>query len=208
VKQWVFLVLGFSAVELTPGADLQPDVNPRYFPLGAFANGKSDGDFKARWYAEQLRALNEPSLSANSSVPAGESVYRFTWLRTFDHPITVRVVVHPDGTGTLTAVMATGAGGCSPGNRVTIRPRNIGHADVRRLLRLISGMDFWDMRTELSLNPSTVQLDGAQWIFEALTADRYHVIDRWSPDSGPVRELGLYMVRELGRFHIGRNSVY
>lgn len=45
--------------------------------------------------------------------------------------------------------------------------------------------DFWAM-------PSTIEdqgLDGSQWIFEVATKNRYHVVNRWSPGSGPVVQL-------------------
>jgi hypothetical protein len=35
-----------------------------------------------------------------------------------------------------------------------------------------------------------VTADGAQWIVEVRDADAYHYVDRTSPDSGLVRQLG------------------
>src|SRR3974377_1731032 len=80
------------------------DDNPRYFPVGVFSLGKANDDFCERWYANQLRAHKEPSLATNASAPA-ETIYRFTWLRTFHHPVAVRITVHANGTGALTSKM-------------------------------------------------------------------------------------------------------
>jgi hypothetical protein len=77
-KVQVLLLVAYASAQVVPGSasgDFPPDENPRYFPIGVFAEGKSDGSFEARWYAEQLRALKEPSLLENPS-GGGESVYR------------------------------------------------------------------------------------------------------------------------------------
>ena len=184
---------------------LGPDENPRYFPVGVFAEGKSDGDFRARWYREQLRALDEPSLFNNTSLTA-EVIYRFTWLRSFHHPIAIRVVIHADGTGTLTARMADGAAGYKAGKLTLNRTREISQADVQRLSSLVQVMDFWHMPTE---PPNEgVGCDGAEWILEGLRGAEYHVVDRWSPEKGPLRKLGLYLVQDLGRIGIAPEAIY
>jgi hypothetical protein len=180
-----------------------PDKGPRYFPLGVFALGKSDdGDFLARWYAEELRGLKEPSLSEN--VPAREPVYRFLWLRTFHHAIAVRITIHPNGGGTITVKMADGGGGYPPGKLILDSTREISLPEVRHALDLVDAMDFWRMPPELGpLYP-----DGAEWIFEASDHGKYHVIDRQSPQDGPVRELGVYLVQVVAKLAVPANEVY
>src|ERR1700682_2295120 len=81
-----------------------PDINPQYFPKGAFEDSSESGwfqGFKERWYAKHLRSMHEPSLfeaSKDNSLTA----YRFLWLRTFHSPIAIRLTMRIDGTGTLT----------------------------------------------------------------------------------------------------------
>jgi hypothetical protein len=164
-----------------------------------------DGGFLAGWYAHQLRALQEPSLLEKPAAGV-ESIYRFTWLRSFDHPIAARVVVHGDGIGTLAARMADGRGGYGPGKLVTSTTRGIGPKEVRHILSLIVSMDFWKMPTEPA--PYGTGCDGSEWILEASRRGEYHVVDRWSPDTGPLRELGLYMVRTLGKIDVPSNRIY
>jgi hypothetical protein len=41
-------------------------------------------------------------------------------------------------------------------------------------------------------------LDGAQWIIETAGQDGYRFIDRQSPDEGPVRKVGLALLRLTG----------
>jgi hypothetical protein len=88
---WVALSLLAPASAQAVG-DL-PDQNQHYFPICVFAAGKSGyGGLSARWYAEEPRGLKEPNLSGSAAV--SETVYRFTWLRSFHHPIAVRMATH------------------------------------------------------------------------------------------------------------------
>jgi hypothetical protein len=186
-----------------------PDEDPRYFPRGVFAEEavvKVDGDFTARWYAQQLRALKEPSLSDDAAIGA-ESVYRFTWLRTADHPIAIRITVHGNGTGTLTAKISSGAGGYEPGRLIANTTRGVSVREVRHMLDLIESMGFWQMPSEPAPG-DTVGLDGAQWIREASGRSAYHVIDRWSPQDGLLRELGLYLALKLGKLPVSGKTIY
>lgn len=41
----------------------------------------------ATWYSSQLCALNEPLIFDQKS----GTIYRFTWLRTFHHPVAIRI---------------------------------------------------------------------------------------------------------------------
>ena len=102
---------GFLCVLLTILATAS-FASAQYFPKGSL---DSRGDeFKDDWYSHQLTALQEPSLFAMMKTPSSES-YRFLWLRTFDHPIAIRLDLQPDGTGILTTKVASGTGGFRPG---------------------------------------------------------------------------------------------
>ena len=82
-----------------------------YFPKGALQHGNARSDaFEGQWFGEQLSALHEPSLSCGFP---GVAV-RFTWLRTFHHPVSVRVT-DGDGEPALVAVAAVAAQDLTPG---------------------------------------------------------------------------------------------
>jgi hypothetical protein len=49
--------------------------------------------------------------------------------------------------------------------------------------------------------------DGSQWIIEGVENGRYRVDDRWSPDAGPIRELGLGMI-DLAGLRIPKEEIY
>ena len=79
-----------------------PDENPQYFPVGVFQDDASNAEFRARWYAKHLRAMGEESLlsaAANKEFLG----YRFLWLRTFHHPVSMKLRIWPEGDGQLTS---------------------------------------------------------------------------------------------------------
>jgi hypothetical protein len=43
-----------------------------------------------------------------------------------------------------------------------------------------------------------IGLDGSQWLLEAADSHGYHFVDRFSPESGGVRDLGLALLRLTG----------
>ena len=62
-----------------------------YFPLKSFrdtAKGVGLDSFLVVWYSRQLFALREPVIYADKSQ---NEIYRFTWLRTFHHPVASRM---------------------------------------------------------------------------------------------------------------------
>src|SRR5258706_15132529 len=80
----------------------------QYFPPGVLES-------KANWYSRYLKALHEPSLWELSLHDPKAEVYRFVWLRSFHHPIAVRLVVRTNGSGWIHSRMTTGQGGYEPG---------------------------------------------------------------------------------------------
>jgi len=177
----------------------------QYFPKGTFAEGPDDGDFLAGWYSAQLRAMGEPSLSVgNPSV--GLTAYRFIWLRTFHHPIVARFVLADSGTGTLRLKMTDGAGGYSPGKLTMNSTFPLGVAQTKHILSLLDQVNFWNAPT---IPPDEHRgCDGSEWILEGHHAATYHAVHRWSPRTGPVRELGLYLVLDIAKLDIPKQDIY
>jgi hypothetical protein len=65
---------------------------------------------------------------------------------------------------------------------------------------------FWDLPSKEKLQG----IDGAEWIIEGRDGDRYHVVRRWSPVAGPVRDIGLLLlgIANLMPSGIDGDSVY
>ena len=185
----------------------------QYFPPGVLGATTQEHDFKANWYAKELKALHEPSLWELSHNDPNVEAYRFLWLRTFDHPIAARLVVRASGSGWMHARMTSGQGGHEPGRIIRWGVSWLTRAKTQSLLEALAAADFWNLPTLARLNadPDGVQrigVDGARWIVEGVKNGQYHVVDRWSPDTAdPVREIGLLSLK-LGRFRIRSGGVY
>ncbi len=174
-----------------------------YFPRGSL--GAYTDSFKAEWYSTQLRALNEPSLLQLSQDKTRES-YRFVWLRSFHHPVAVRVDVRPDGIGELTLKVGSGAGGYKPGETVQNLSRPLTLEESSMFLARLQKLDFWSLPSYK--NEERDGDDGAQWIIEGAKDGKYHVVDRWSPREGPVRELGITLALGLADLKIPKRDLY
>ncbi len=161
-------------------------------------------DFPAKWYAKHLGALKEPSLWESSKMQKTQS-YRFLWLRTFHHPIAIRIDVNIDGTSSLTTKMTSGAGGYDPGRLIQNETHILSREQTNWLLGQIEGHNFWKLP---SIQETPGGADGAQWIIEGVRDGTYHVVDRWSPKDGQIRALGLFMVSELAKMKFAANEVY
>src|SRR5215469_17272752 len=107
-----------------------------YFPSGALSDSDQADSFKSRWYSDQLRALDEPSLLEKAKDPSLQS-YRFVWLRTFHHPVAVRLDITSDGVGKLTVKIANGAGGYKPGKLIENTSRSVTTEQTDQFLELL-----------------------------------------------------------------------
>ena len=190
----VFLLL---LLVLTPSFAQQ-----QFFPSGVFGETPQLDKGTSKWYSDQLRALQEPSLWAVSKTKSSQS-YRFVWLRTWDRPISVRLDINNDGTGRLVTKMSSGTGGYDPGKLVLDRTRQLTKEQSASLLLKVETAAFWGLPT----NETTGGRDGARWIIEGVRHGEYHIVDRWSPDSGPVRDVGLYPMR-LADLEIPAEKLY
>jgi hypothetical protein len=175
-----------------------------YFPLGALSHRPWNDEFRATWYTEQLKALDEPSLWSLSETQKEQS-YRFLWLRSFHHPVAIRVDVQADGTSRLTTKMGSGAGGYKPGHLVQNDSSVLTKKQTDLFLGRIEEYTFWKLAAEDEPQGGT---DGAQWIIEGAKGGKYHVVDRWSPRDGPVRALGLLMLQDLAKLKIPNKEMY
>jgi len=182
-----------------------PDANPQYFPKGIFRDSSDRGnfkDFKARWYSSYLRAMHEPSLS-EASKDKTLVAYRFLWLRTFHHPIAIRLTIRPDGTGALTGKVTSGAGGYEAGVMTQNESVEVSRAQVQQFLDLLQKAAFWASQTEGTAGGN----DGARWIMEGLNSGVYHIVDRWSPEKSDYAGLCLYLL-SLSKIKVEAKDIY
>jgi hypothetical protein len=172
----------------------------RYFPTGTLGD---DSEFVERWYSEQLTALKEKPLCCGLTDSA--TTVRFTWLRSFHHPVAIRLSRSGDGRWLLTTKAAAGAGGYKPGHLATNVTRELKASDAEQILSLVApATTYWKLSSTEVNEPSPdgsilIHTDGAQWIVEVLDGSAYHLVDRWSPESGIIHDLGLRLIALSGQ---------
>ncbi len=152
-------------------------------------------DFVDEWYSKQLRAADEPSLFRLSQRPvkAGDFVLRFTWLRSFD-PSMFITLRRQGGRFELIARELSGAGGYEPGAvRRSVR-RPLSPAAAQALLAAIDPDALFAGPTALCDRGC----DGSEWLFEIVDHRGYRIVNRWSPEHGPVHRAGRALIARTG----------
>lgn len=123
------------------------------------------------WYSDMLTALQEPVLYDTAS---NKNSYRFLWLRTFHHPISVRIEKE-ESSCKVYWKMCSGQAGYSAGNLILTKEKIVEINDWKTISKQLSNANFWNLPSENDNDG----LDGAMWIFEAATQEYYHVVSRW-----------------------------
>lgn len=152
----------------------------KYFPLGIFQDSTTyyvdhDPYFSNSWYSRHLSALKEPILYNQTSM---SEVYRFTWLRSFHNPISIRIENKCENIF-IYWKRSNGSGGYDPGQITKSRRKKLSESQWLTFINMLDDINFWELKT----NDSTIAgFDGAQWILEGNDNTKYHIIDRWSPN--------------------------
>ena len=150
--------------------------------LDAAFNNKIDS-FSDSWYSKHLSALKEPVIYSDKT---NKEIIRFTWLRTFDNPIVIRIM-NNSGVVFVYWKKSNGAGGYDPGDLVIDEKKRIEFQQWNEIVQKLGKINFWGMPT----NYPTMGLDGARWILEAKIGNKYHVVDRWSGDDSKIKPFCL-----------------
>ena len=145
-------------------------------------------DHESNWYGSALRAAQEEPIYLPPPRRL-RATFRFTWLRSFHHPVVVRVDELQDGEHVLTAKELSGEGGYAFGvvDRQVVRP--LSQVEATALDNLVAEKHVLDLAdTDCKLG-----VDGARWIIESRTeGGRYRYVNRWAPKEGPA---------DVGRYH-------
>jgi hypothetical protein len=152
--------------------------------------------FQRKWYNKHLTALEEPVLSKcqNSS-----DVYRVTWLRTFESPMSFRLLIGTDGTSQLIVKRADGRGGFDPGK---LDVNKIFSFDSNWTAEMVEGLGSLKV-ANLPTTKFSLGFDGARWILEVCEQGKYHVVDRQG--GGEIMSWALDLMKapgvELGKVY-------
>lgn len=174
-----------------------------YFPVATrIDSNKCIGldSFTNKWYSKHLRAMNEPILYEGK---LNKEVYRFTWLRTFDNPIVIRIEKENESIN-LFYKMTNGAGGYEPGEIVIENKKKLTLNDWEKFIHLVDSCHFW---STMPCEKLIEGLDGSQWILEGATNDYYQVIDKWTPRGGAYYDCCNFLI-ELTDLKINKEDKY
>jgi hypothetical protein len=175
-----------------------------YFPAKTLEPPNLYPEILREWYSRSLVALKEPSLFELAQNQTTHS-YRFLWLRTFNNPVAIRLNVNADGTGTLIEKVTSGEAGFRPGSLTVSFAKPLTQKQTNDFVKKIEILNFWSIPT---IDPAIGGTDGSEWIIEGVHDGKYHVVNRWTPSSGPIRELGLAMAVNLAGMNIPGNELY
>jgi hypothetical protein len=153
-------------------------------------------DFEDEWYSKHLQASAEPSLYERTLGPtlSNFSAIRFTWLRSFHPTIVIRIEQLNSSAPIMTAKQLSGAGGYDAGKISLKVERRLMPKETNEFKRIYREASVFAQRPVIC----TLGLDGAEWIVEGVQGKNYRYVSRWSPEDGPVRQLGLAMLKLTG----------
>jgi len=144
--------------------------------------------FANSWYSKMLFALKEPVLK---DYKADKEIYRFTWLRSFNHPVSIRLEKQGNIIKLFSKVSG-GAGGYEPGKIIFDTTFNLTQKQVDTTNVKLANAMFWTLPTESRENAG---LDGSEWIIEVYKNNKYHMVARWTPEKGTAfRTIGEYLI--------------
>ncbi len=150
---------------------------------------------------ETLMLFDEPSLPERLKRYGPPQTYRFFWFRTNRAPVAIRVDVSYD-LSVITVKATDGLAGIVTGDLLLNRNWQLSEDEQDELLKAVDRFEFWMLPSEEEECDGCV--DGSIWIIEGARptlptyvpqSRQYHCVSRFSPDSGPVRELGLLFLR-------------
>jgi hypothetical protein len=152
------------------------DSNVYYFPSELLCDEEAytgQATFLNKWYSKHLFAMREPIVFKDKSKTES---YRFTWLRTFNDPVAIRIEKHND-VYALYWKSCEGSGGYAPGKLIVDQQKLISEETWIEFIKRLNQIDFWN----LSTREKNLGMDGAQWILEGKKPTQYHIVDRWTP---------------------------
>lgn len=153
-----------------------------------------------KWFSKHLLALEEPLLFNTVSE---KEVYRFTWLRTFDNPISIRIE-KSEKTIWLHTKVCNGAGGYAPGRLKTNRKKKIKKEEWEKFEKIIKQLDYWNLEYRGNIPGN----DGAQWILEGSTKEQYSILFKQSPNKKSDYYMACNYLIELSGLKIKERNKY
>ena len=159
-------------------------------------------EFYAGWNTEQLIGLKEPCLY-NRSLEENTVAYRFTWLRTFHNPISIRLEKNEKNI-ILYWKVGKGAGGYDPKGLKTGGKRNLTEKEWNEFMDFFNNTNFNNL-PNITCMP---MCDGATWTLEYKTKDNFKAYQTNIPEANKTfRECCLFLLK-LTNIKIDEKKIY
>jgi len=153
-------------------------------------------EFSRGYYSAALSDADErPLVALAKAGPADGLQLRFIWLPSFHNPAVITVSTTTQGQRRLVAKRIL-----TPWTEDAAKP----DIPVNRMLtdeesaRLDQVIERSQVLSQPARDPRASGLDGSRWVVEAADGEAYHLVTRWSPEDGPVREVGTVMIGLTG----------
>lgn len=172
-----------------------------YFPIKTKAGEPGVSAFEAAWYGKCLDQMKEPRLP-EAAKETNAVIYRMMILPTGGNPIAVRVQ-KLNGVYSISARRLDGKAGFYAGKLIEQKDIQLSEDDSRALDVLITNLNLFEMPTD----DEVVGLDGVECIVEGVSGGKYHVVERWCPDSYNSQERSLKAFNALCRFLVDRSGL-
>ena len=157
---------------------------------------KRDGD----WLTEQLKSLNEPDLY-NTNYKPNSTIYRFTWLRSFHDPISIRIEKINDKYNLYWAI-GKGTGGYKVKGFKRKEKRKISSKEWQDFELLLNKANYKNLAYEEYVSIT----DGATWTLEHKESDLFEAKKTNNP-SKEFESLCLYLIK-LANIKIKKDEIY
>lgn len=128
-------------------------------------------------------------------------------MRSFHNLVSVRLDVESDGKAIVTVKQTSGVGGDTPGHLAQNHTRRLTKRERDSFLEKVNQSGFWHLVSHNDPDDDG-GADGARWVIEGVKNGDYHAVDRWSPKSGPIRDLGLALISDLAQMKLPRRAIY
>tara|TARA_B100000678_G_scaffold155273_1_gene129744 strand:+ start:731 stop:1420 length:690 start_codon:yes stop_codon:yes gene_type:complete len=170
------------------------ETTPRGCGFPAIKNPSLLDENSSNWYTSHLKAADERPLPQLAAAGPEQLHVRFLWLRSFDHPMVVRIDEQANGGAVIEAKRLSGAGGYEPGEIAELMNRELTRMEFREFKAVFG-------RSRLAEEPTAncdMGADGAQWILEVVADGKYAFYERWTPEDEAVRDVALRMLTLTG----------
>lgn len=149
--------------------------------------------FNEWWYSNKLYKSREPVLYNGWFE---HEIYRFTWLRSFDEPVVIRIENKEDSIRLFVKMLDYDDFYVS--NEIILNDTIVLNASQwTEFTEKLKKIDFWSI-DPIENTHGAIGTDGAQWILEGLKDGEYHMVDRWNGKNKVTGEGCLYLIQISG----------